>query len=204
MPSNFDWPSFLLLAAGFALLYLPTYAELATTVWATDEQGHGPIILAVSAWLLYVRRHAIAAAPYKPMAGLGWALLLFAAMLYAFGTSQQIYMFQVGSQIAVLAALLLLFRGVTGLKIAWFPLFFLFFMIPLPEALVAAVTSPLKSAVSAVATSLLYMLGYPCILTKVVEMPNTFTHTPNRRCAKHHLSIHIQWNMKDELPPKRP
>jgi exosortase len=34
-------------------------------------------------------------------------------------------------------------------------------MIPLPEALVAAVTAPLKSAVSAVASSLLYHLGYP-------------------------------------------
>lgn len=168
VPANFDWPTFLLLVAGFALLYLPTYAELATTVWATDEQGHGPIILAVSAWLLYVRRHAIAAAPFKPMAGLGWALLLFAALLFAFGTSQQIYMFQVGSQIVVLAALLLLFRGATALKIAWFPLFFLIFMIPLPEALVAAVTAPLKSAVSAVATNLLYMLGYPVGRTGVV------------------------------------
>ena len=106
MPAGFDWPTFLLLAAGFALLYLPTYAELATTVWATDEQGHGPIILAVSAWLLYARRHAIAAAPYQPMPVLGWGLLLFAALLFAFGTSQQIYLFQVGSQIVVLAALL--------------------------------------------------------------------------------------------------
>lgn len=161
LPAGVDWPTFLLLVAGFALLYLPTYAELATTVWATDEQGHGPIILAVSAWLLYARRHAIAAAPYRPMAGLGWSLLLFGALLFAFGTSQQIYMFQVGSQIVVLAALLLLFRGATALKIAWFPLFFLIFMIPLPEALVAAVTAPLKSAVSSVATNLLYMLGYP-------------------------------------------
>ena len=34
-------------------------------------------------------------------------------------------------------------------------------MIPLPEALVSSVTGPLKSAVSAVATQLLFMLGYP-------------------------------------------
>lgn len=161
VPAGFDWPTFLLLAAGFALLYLPTYAELATTVWASDEQGHGPIILAVSAWLLYVRRHAIAALPFKPMPALGWPLLVFAALLFAFGTSQQILLFQVGSQIVVLAAFLLLFKGSAALRVAWFPLFFLIFMIPLPEALVAAVTAPLKSAVSAVATNLLYMLGYP-------------------------------------------
>jgi len=43
----------------------------------------------------------------------------------------------------------------------WFALFFMVFMVPLPEALVAAVTAPLKSAVSAVASSLLYAIGYP-------------------------------------------
>ena len=70
-------------------------------------------------------------------------------------------MFQVGSQIPLLAALLLLFGGAGALRAAWFPLFFLIFMVPLPEALVASITGPLKSAVSAVASELLHALGYP-------------------------------------------
>jgi exosortase B len=160
-PAGLDLPTFVLLAIGLALLYVPTYAELARTIWATDEQGHGPIILAVSLWLLFMRRHAIAAAARKPRPLLGWPLLLFGLLLYAFGSSQQIIMFQTGSQILVLAGLLLLFCGGTALRAAFFPLFFMIFMIPLPEALVAAVTAPLKSAVSAVATQLLYALGYP-------------------------------------------
>ncbi len=161
VPAGFDWPTFGLLLAGFALLYLPTYADLATTVWATDEQGHGPIILAVSLWLMYARRHDIAAVPSLPMPGLGWPIFVFAMLLFAFGASQQIIMFQAGSQILVLTSLVLIFRGMGALRAAWFPLFFLLFMVPLPEALVASVTAPLKSAVSAVASSLLYNLGYP-------------------------------------------
>ncbi len=161
VPAGLDWPVFATLALGFALLYLPTYAELARTIWATDEQGHGPIILAVSAWLMYARRHDIAAAPLRRQPWLGWPIFVFAMVLFAFGSSQQIIMFQAGSQILVLASLLLIFRGTGALKAAWFPLFFLLFMIPLPEALVAAVTGPLKSAVSAVASNLLYSLGYP-------------------------------------------
>ena len=43
----------------------------------------------------------------------------------------------------------------------WFPLFFLLFMVPLPEPLVVAATMPLKSAVSVVAAELLHALGYP-------------------------------------------
>lgn len=156
------------LVAGFALLYLPTYKDLAATVWATDEQGHGPIILAVSAWLLYKARHKVAAVEQRPLPWIGWPLLLFALFAYSLGRSQQIFLFEVGSQILVLCALFLLFKGERALRVVWFPLFFLLFMVPLPEALVAAVTAPLKSAVSAVATNLLYLMGYPVARTGVI------------------------------------
>jgi exosortase B len=161
LPAGVDLWVLGLLALGFALLYGPAYVELSKTVWATDEQGHGPIILAVAVWLLYQQRHALAAVPTRPVPALGWPLLVFALLLYALGRSQDIIMFAVGSQIILLVALLLLFHSKAGLKLVWFPLFFLLFMVPLPEALVAAVTAPLKSAVSAVSSNLLYSLGYP-------------------------------------------
>lgn len=156
------------LLIGYLLLYVPGFADLSTTVWASDEQGHGPIILAVSAWLLYSKRHELAAVQSQPVHWLGWPLLLFALALYTLGRSQHILLFEIGSQIPFLTALILLFKGWRGLRLVWFPLFFLLFMIPLPEALVANVTGPLKTAVSAVASSLLYMLGYPVARTGVV------------------------------------
>ncbi len=150
-----------LLLAGYALLYLPAFTELARTLWASDEQGHGPIILALSLSLLVLRRQAIADAATSPRPAWGWPLLGLAMLLFALGGAQDIIMFQVGSQIPLLAALLLLFGGAGALRAAWFPLFFLLFMVPLPEALVATITGPLKSAVSAVASELLHALGYP-------------------------------------------
>ena len=157
-----------LLLAGFSLLYLPAFIELARTIWATDEQGHGPIILGLSLVLLLLRRQAIAAAASAPVPAVGWPLLGLALLLYTVGGGQDIIMFQVGSQIPLLAALLLLFGGWGALRAAWFPLFFLIFMVPLPEALVAAITGPLKSAVSAVASQLLYLAGYPVARAGVV------------------------------------
>ena len=150
-----------LLLAGFALLYLPSYVELAHTVWSSDEQGHGPIILAVSAWLFYSHRHALAALPAKPALGVGLPLLAFGLVAYILGESQSFLMLAVGSQIVVLTSLILIFLGTPALRLVWFPLFFLIFMTPFPEALVASVTGPLKAAVSAVAADLLYALGYP-------------------------------------------
>lgn len=156
------------LMTGLALLFLPVYAELAQTIWASEEQRHGPIILAVSLWLLVRKRQAMARQPTRPMPALGWPLLLLALTTYALGRSQDIIMFALGSQIVLLVALLLIFKGVGGLRVAWFPLCFMLFMLPLPEALVAAATGPLKAAVSALATALLYHLGYPIARSGVV------------------------------------
>lgn len=146
---------------GFAAMFLPTYWDLSSTVWASDEQGHGPIILAVSIWLLYQQRHALVQVKPRPAYVMGGLSLLLGLVLYAFGRSQSILLFEVSAQIFVLMALALVLIGGAGLKLIWFPLFFLLFMVPLPEVLVTALTTPLKSAVSAVASSLLYNTGYP-------------------------------------------
>ncbi len=168
LPQGADLPTLALLVAAFALLYLPEYWGLAHGIWASDEQGHGPIILVMSFWLLYIKRHDLSALPARPLPALGWPLLLLSLAVYALGRSQDIIMFAIGSQIGVLAALLLLFKGSAALRLNWFALFFLLFMVPLPEALVAAVTSPLKNAVSAVASDLLYRFGYPVGRTGVM------------------------------------
>ncbi|HNT38845.1 MAG TPA: exosortase B [Rubrivivax sp.] len=157
-----------MLLLGFAALYLPSYWMLAERIWPSDEQGHGPIILAVSLWLLFTKRHELAAAPRRPSLLLGLPLLLGGLLLYVLGRSQFIMFFEIVSQILVLAGLVLLFLGPRGLRIVWFPLFFLLFMVPLPGSIVASVTGPLKMAVSIVASKLLYLLGYPVARSGVI------------------------------------
>lgn len=160
-PPGIDRIVLSLLLVGFFILYVPSYLDVARTVWTTDEQGHGPIILAVSLWLLYNHRHALAALPAQPAWGLGLPLLVVGLVLYVLGRSQSFLGIEVGSQIVLLCALTLGFLGKRALRLIWFPLFFLAFMTPLPEVLVASVTAPLKSAVSTVSANLLYALGYP-------------------------------------------
>ncbi len=161
LPQGTDTVVLGLLALALAVLYIPSYMELSRTVWNTDEQGHGPIIFAVAVWLFYRHRHAVAALAAEPQAGLAWAILVPSLLMYVLGYSQSFLMLAVISQIGVLAAMILLFKGRAALRLVWFPLFFLVFMTPFPESLVAAVTGPLKSAVSVVAANLLYNVGYP-------------------------------------------
>lgn len=161
LPPSVDLPALALVLVGLLVAYVPEYLELGRTIWRSDEQGHGPIIFVVSLWLLYNQRHVLAELPSRPATLSGVLVLVIGSLLYAIGRSQDVWIFSIGSQIWVLAGLVLLFKGWRGLRLIWFPLFFMLFMVPLPEALVAAVTAPLKSAVSLVASNLLYAAGYP-------------------------------------------
>jgi exosortase B len=161
LPAGTHLPALLCVLLGYAFLFFPTFYDLSHTIWAGDEQGHGPLILAVSAWLFYRKRHEIAALPTEPATGVGALTLGFGLLLYALGRSQAIIIFEAGAQIFYILGALFLFKGFRAAKTAWFPIFFLIFMLPLPGALVAAVTTPLKIAVSTVAGEILYAFGYP-------------------------------------------
>ena len=156
------------LAVGYLLLLAPTVLDLFRKVWSTDEQGHGPIIFAVSLWLMWRRRQQIVDAPYRPANFVGGLLLAIALLLYALGRSQQIIQAEVVGLIATAIAALLLLKGPLALRAIAFPVFFLAFMVPLPGVMVQAITIPLKTGVSYVAEALLYRAGYPIARTGVI------------------------------------
>lgn len=154
--------------AALAVLYLPTYYSLGNTIWKTEEQGHGPIILAVVGWLFWQIKGELAeiTPSHAPLAG--WVALIFGLLGYILGRSQDIILFEVGSQIAIGASLLLLTLGWSAVRLAWFPLLFLIFMIPVPGFVIDSLTGPLKHNVSVIAESILYAAGYPIARSGVV------------------------------------
>ena len=173
----------LVMLAGLALVAVPTGMDLARLVWSTEEQSHGPVVLGVAAWLLWSKRHAIAATPEEPARLAGAVVLAVGMLLYALGRSQAIIQAEVLALLFFLSAGLLWLRGAQGWRLAWFPLFFLLFTIPLPGVLVQAVTLPLKSAVSYVAENLLYWTGYPVSRTGVILMVGQYQLLVADACA---------------------
>jgi len=163
-----DWPLLGLVFAGLAILYLPTYWNLAHTIWLTSDQSQGPLMLGASLWMLYDRRLTVAALPTRPRVGAACVVLFFGLALYAIGRSESMWILEVGSQLVVFSGLFLLFKGWAALRAVWFPIAFLMFMVPLPGPLVAAITGPLKAGVSYVASELLYDCGYPVSRTGVI------------------------------------
>ena len=162
-------PEWLPVVLGLLVLFVPTLYRLATGAWATEEQGHGPIIFALFAWLTWRKwPEMLAATNPGDSSWTGWPLLVIGLLLYMFGRSQGILMLEVMSVVLVPAAVLLVKRGARALKVLWFPFFFLLFMVPLPAEFVAMVTMPMKMAVSYVTEHLLFMAGYPISRSGVI------------------------------------
>lgn len=155
------WLSWLPVAAGLLLLYVPVFYDFARGHWQSEEHAHGPVILAVVLWLLWRRRGALlAAAPDRaPAAGL--AVLLVGLFFYVIGRALDITIFEAGALAPLLAGIVLAMRGWPALRALWFPIVFIAFAVPLPGMLVDALTGPLKEQVSDIVERVLYAAGYP-------------------------------------------
>jgi len=154
---------------GILVLFIPTFFTLINGIWTKEEHAHGPIILFLSFWLMY-RKWPELLYKKERISGqtAGWVIFFIALTLYIIGRSQQILLFEIGSSVLVLMAILLIKFGYIALKIMWFPLFFLLFMIPLPGQLVSLLTMPMKMAVSYVAENILFWIDYPIARNGVV------------------------------------
>lgn len=163
------WQSTWLLAiGGFAVMYLPLYWWAANGIWETEEQGHGAIVLAVLLWLFWTLRQPIDQATVKPAPLLGWSVFVLGLFVYFVGRVFDISILEFGSQPLVVAGILLLVRGPSAIRVAWFPLLYFIFMIPLPGILVDAITGSLKGRIADIVENLLYMFGYPIARSGVI------------------------------------
>ena len=152
------WLCFL---AGFAAMYLPVYWWAAGSVWQSDDHAHGPIVLLVIVWLFWSLRHELAELSDTPRAHWGWVVLIGGLLVYVAGRVLALSIFMFAAQPLVLAGGLLILKGSRALRLAWFPVFYSIFMIPLPGVLVDALTGPLKQWISVIVESMLYAAGYP-------------------------------------------
>ncbi len=183
MAARPDRVSLALVFGGLALAYLPTYWDFLFGRWAADAQGHEAAVVAIVAWLLYRQRHALVSLPPAADQRAALCLLLAGVVLYTFGRGQQFLRAELVSQVFVLGALITSYRGWAGLKLLWFPLVFLMFVVPLPFSLILALTAPLKAAVSAVSTQLMFWAGYPVGRSGVVVTVGQYELLVATACA---------------------
>src|SRR5690606_15668814 len=127
--------------------------------WLTDEQSYSPLVALAVLYLFWSLRTALPTP--RPRFGAGFALVLAGLLVYVVGRSQGLMALEAGSALAVTTGVVLACGGIGWLRVLWFPVFYLVFLIPLPNMFVDAVTGPLKVFASNLAESILYAANYP-------------------------------------------
>lgn len=152
------------------MLYVPVFHDLFVTVWNTDTQSHGPIVLGIGLWFFYFKTRQILEKPqtFKPAPLLGWPLIILGAGLYLVGYSQSVYIISILSLVFILCGLICIVFGAHIALKYWFALFFFIFLIPWPSSVIDTLTQPMKIAVSFAADHLLYALDYPIARSGVI------------------------------------
>ena len=77
------WPG--LLAVSVLAAYTPTALSLIDGPWQTEQEGHGPLIIAASLWLVWQSRERLKSADISPAPVVGWTALLIGLGADVFG-----------------------------------------------------------------------------------------------------------------------
>jgi exosortase len=161
------WFGALLLAS-----YAPIFARLIRQ-WDNDpDMSHGFFVPFVSAFLVWQRRHELMALKPRPS---WWGLVV---VLY--GTAQ-LYLATLGAElflartafVITLAGAVWMLGGTLMLRKLLFPLFLLFFMVPIPAVIYNRITFPLQLLASRLAGDALSVLGLPVLREgNILELPD--------------------------------
>ncbi|WP_426692722.1 exosortase V [Sphingomonas sediminicola] len=151
----------LVLIAGVGIILLPTMIQVARFNWTTEQGGHGPIVLATGAWLLWRELRGSHAVREPGSLALGLSLLIPFLAIYGLARVTGILEIEAIAMYSALITGLYLLVGGKLLRSIWFPLVYLALTLPPPDSVVAAITQPIKIAISQWAVSLLHALGYP-------------------------------------------
>ncbi len=176
------WPSVLILAVLVA--YFPTIVGLIDGPWQTEQEGHGPLIIIASLWLVWQSRAKLLSTKISPAPILGWTILLFGLVLMFLARLQQgLLTFETFSILPVMIGCILIVAGWSTLRVVAFPIAFLFFAVPMPDWIVDAATVPLKVFISDMVTRILYAAGYPVAQNGVMIMIGAYQLLVKDACS---------------------
>ena len=178
-------PNFLVVAAAFFLLYLQLYIKLGSGPWQTEQEGHGPFLLAAAALIAYLeaKRNSVRLEQSKPAVLLGSCIILSGLLFAIVGISQDITTLAAGSQVIVVAGLLTAYFGFVGVRVIITPLLLLGAATPPPSYLVDATTVHLKEQISDAVVWLLYHMGFDIAQNGVIIQAGSYELLVKDACA---------------------
>ncbi len=153
---------FSILLGSFFTLYYDVIGKLIKD-WLNDPNySHGFIIPFIALYMVWLRREKILKTECAP-SNLGFAVLIFALIIFIIGRlGSELFTMRL-SMIFVVWSLVLFFLGINQAKLLTLPVLYLIFMIPIPAIVWNKISFPLKLFVSKLAAALIAFIGIPVL-----------------------------------------
>ncbi len=167
----FSWPAIGWFGALLFACYAPVLIALVKN-WNSDgDMGHGFFVPVVAAFIAWQKREELAAVAPRPN---WWGLLVVAYaafQLWIATLGAELFLARTAFVISIIGITLLL-GGVAYVRILAFPLFLLFFMVPIPTVVYNRITFPLQMIATRAAEVALTWLQIPVLREgNVLDLP---------------------------------
>jgi len=161
-PEAFSWTTIGWVSILLVVCYAPILGALFRQ-WSNDaDMGHGFFVPVIAGFIAWQKRDQIAGKTPKPN-WWGLAIMVWAGLqLYIATLGAELFLARTSLVFSIIGAVLLL-GGTRYLRIFSFPLFLLFFMVPIPAVIYNQLTFPLQMFASSVAEKTIDLLQIPVI-----------------------------------------
>lgn len=162
--------------AWFGVLALACYAPVLSRLvrqWSTDDDmSHGFFVPLISAFIVWQRREELMAIKPRPN-WWGLAVVFYGAFQLLMATLGAELSLARSAFVITLIGMVWLLGGTLMLRELAFPLFLLFFMVPIPAVIYNRITFPLQILASQLADGALTVLSVPVLREgNILELPN--------------------------------
>lgn len=152
------------------IFYWPVFTDLVSDWYYDQNFSHGFLIAPVAIFLFCRASKKFEKHSQEPLTGL--VIIGTAMILLIFGTAGAEYFTARFSFVVFLTGLGILYLGWSNFKRAWFPFFFLLFMIPIPNIIYTTLTIPMQLFASKMTISLLHFISVPSDLNgNIILLP---------------------------------
>jgi exosortase len=142
------------------LAYLPVIHDLILDWYSDDNYSHGFLVPLIAGYFLWRRRKEWRSTAFRYSPG-GWILVVVSLGIYIVGTAGAEFFTARCSLVFLIFGLTWTFGGRPALRLAWFPIAYLLFMIPIPYVVYYSATFPMQLLASKAAAVGLDIIGVP-------------------------------------------
>ena len=196
-----------LFVSAFLVLYLDTVIHIVGT-WSSNEGAHGPLIVAVCLYLLWLKKDDFKALPRYPIVTWGTFLAGAGCFIFFAGKISSTLLLQQISMVPFLLGMILLLRGWSFFRVLFLPVVYLIFVTGFVETLLSNLAIYLQLASAWISVLFFKLIGMPVVLTGIlIDLPHISLEVVRACSGVSHLvaimALSIPLGIMSKLPPLR-